>query len=141
MYLPSVESSPEDLHRVGILNTSTPIVISQASQLTTRGARLLRATNQYISVTAESEMHFGHLHPTSHIILGHASFGVDTHMAFSTDILTQARFWLQSARYRVYAEIVGRWQAFLLTTRNGWLTVKRDDLGIISFGAKADLVV
>ncbi|KAK7962863.1 amidohydrolase [Apiospora aurea] len=135
--LPSVRISPEDLHRVGILNTSSPIDISHASQL---------CMSQYIPVTTESEMHYGHL------ILDQASLGVDTHMAFSNEILMQARFWLQSARYRVYAETMGRWQvpaqnpfsvnqAFLLATRNGGLAVKRDDLGAIRVAATADLVV
>lgn len=97
-------------------------------------------------------MHYGHLHPTSHLILDQASLGVDTHFTFSTDILTQARLWLQSARYRVYQNTVDRWQiptknpfsvnqAFLLATRNGGLALGRKDLGVIAPGAKADLVV
>lgn len=97
-------------------------------------------------------MHYGHLHPTSHLILDQASLGVDTHFTFSTDILTQARLWLQSARYRVYQNTIDRWQipkrnpfsvnqAFLLATRNGGLALRRKDLGVIAPGAKADLVV
>ncbi|KAI3399555.1 hypothetical protein diail_6577 [Diaporthe ilicicola] len=145
-------NSPQDLHGIGILNSSTPFVISHASYLDSRGAALLRATNQYISINAESEMHFGHLNPTSHLILDQASLGVDTHFTFSTDILTQARLWLQTARYRMYQNTLERWQipkqnplsvnqAFLLATRNGGLALGRSDLGVISAGAKADLVV
>ncbi|KAL1862723.1 hypothetical protein Daus18300_008367 [Diaporthe australafricana] len=145
-------NSPQDLHRVGILNSSTPIVISHALNLDSRGAALLRATNKHISITAESEMHYGHLHPTSHLILDQASLGVDTHFTFSSDILTQARLWLQSARYRVYQNTLDRWeiprrnpfsvnQAFLLATRNGGLALGRSDLGIIAPGARADVVV
>ncbi|KAK8068836.1 amidohydrolase family protein [Apiospora phragmitis] len=145
-------NTPQDLHRAGILNSSTPTIISHASHLDVRGASLLRATNKHISITAESEMHYGHLHPTSHLILDQASLGVDTHMTFSTDILTQARLWLQSARYRVYQNTLDRWQipaqnpfsvnqAFLLATRNGGLAVGCKDLGVIALGAMADLVV
>ncbi|KAJ0123607.1 hypothetical protein J7T55_012072 [Diaporthe amygdali] len=145
-------NSPEDLHRVGILNSSTPIVISHASFLDPRGAALLRSTNKHISITPESEMHYGHLHPTSHHIMDQASLGVDTHFTYSSDILTQARLWLQSTRYRVYQNTVDRWQipkrnpfsvnqAFLLATRNGGLALGRKDLGVIAPGAKADIVV
>ncbi|KAK8008146.1 5-methylthioadenosine/S-adenosylhomocysteine deaminase [Apiospora marii] len=145
-------NSPEDLHRVGVLNSSTPVVIAHAAFLDVRGAGLLRSTNQHISITAESEMHYGHLHPTSHLIMDQASLGVDTHMTFSTDILTQARLWLQSTRYRVYQNTIDRFQvpaqnpfsvnqAFLLATRNGGLAVGRKDLGVIALGAQADLVV
>src|SRR5262249_28247928 len=116
------------------------------------GAQLLRATNQYISITPESEMHFGQVHPTSHLIMDQASLGVDTHFTFSSDILTQARLWLQSTRSRVYEETLNRWeipfsnpmsatQAFLLATRNGGLALGRPDLGVIAPGAKADVVV
>lgn len=97
-------------------------------------------------------MHYGHLHPTNHLILDQASLGVDTHFTFSTDILTQARIWLQSTRYRVFQNTLDRWQipahspfsvnqAFLLATRNGGLALGRPDLGVISPGAKADVIV
>ncbi|KAH8594974.1 hypothetical protein B0O99DRAFT_513198 [Bisporella sp. PMI_857] len=145
-------NSPEDIHRIGLLNSSLPIVISHASYLSTRDGALLRSTNKHISITPESEMHYGHLHPTSHLILDQASLGVDTHFTFSTDILTQARLWLQSTRYRVFENTMDRWQiparspfsvnqAFLLATRNGGLALGRKDLGVIAAGAKADIVV
>jgi cytosine/adenosine deaminase-related metal-dependent hydrolase len=134
------------------LNISIPIVFSHASFLTSTGADLLRSTNQYISITPESEMHYGQTHPVSHLIQDQASLGIDTHITFSTDILTQARIWLQQARYKLYADVLQRWklpasnpmsveQAFLLATRNGALALRRDDLGVIAVGAKADLVV
>lgn len=113
---------------------------------------LLRSTNKHISITPESEMHYGHLHPTSHLIMDQASLGVDTHFTFSSDILTQARIWLQTTRYRVYQNTMDRWQlpaenpfsvnqAFLLATRNGGLALGRKDLGVISPGARADIIV
>src|SRR2546430_622971 len=54
-----IDNSPEILHSYNFLNISTPIVFSHANFLTTRGASLLRSTNQYVSTTPESESHFG----------------------------------------------------------------------------------
>lgn len=149
-----VSNSPEDLHTAGILNTSIPVVLSHASFLTFRGAQLLRSTNQYMSITPESEMHYGHTHPNSHLAPAHsqAALGVDTHMTFSTDLLTQARIWMQQVRYTIFEGALRQWrvpsnspmsvnQAFLLATRNGGLALRRKDLGIIAEGAKADLLV
>lgn len=97
-------------------------------------------------------MHYGHLHPYSHLILDQAALGVDTHFTFSSDILTQARIWLQDVRKTLYGEVVERRrapasnpmsvnQAFLLATRSGGLAMRRSDLGVLEAGAKADLVI
>lgn len=147
-----VDNSPEQFHALQILNISTPIVFSHASFISASSATLLRQTNQFISITPESEMHYGHGHPTSHLIQDQAALGVDTHFTFSTDILTQARLWLQTARKEFYNNVLARWevpvtnpmsagQAFLLATRNGGRALRRDDLGVLAEGAKADLVV
>ncbi|KAK0625143.1 amidohydrolase [Bombardia bombarda] len=146
------ENSPEDLHALNILNLSIPIIFSHASFLTAAGATLLQSTNQFVSITPESEMHYGHTHPHSHLIQSQAALGVDTHFTFSGDILTQARLWLQAVRKILYIQVLDRWhvpannpmsacQAFLLATRNGGLALRRNDLGVIAEGAKADLVV
>lgn len=82
-------NDPEAFQRAGILDSDTPVVISHASFLTAKGAQMLRTTNQYISITPESEMHYGHGQPTGHLIQDQASIGVDTHFTYSTDILTQ----------------------------------------------------
>jgi len=145
-------NSPEDLHFLGYLNSSTAIVLSHASFMTAQGAALIRSANQYVAITPESEMHWGHTHPKSHLFLDQAALGVDTHFTYSTDILTQARIWLQQVRYTQYSDVVERWklagnnpmsvnQAFLLATRHGGLALKREDLGVIQVGAKADIVV
>ncbi|KAG7284786.1 hypothetical protein NEMBOFW57_009398 [Staphylotrichum longicolle] len=145
-------NSPEDIHALNYLNISIPIVFSHASFLTPTGADLLRSTNQYISITPESEMHYGQTHPVSYSIQDQASLGVDTHITFSTDILTQSRIWLQQARYERYLDVLEQdklprsnpmsvEQAFLLATRHGALALRRPDLGIIAEGAKADLLV
>jgi cytosine/adenosine deaminase-related metal-dependent hydrolase len=127
-------------------------VFSHGSFLTPSGAQLLRSTNQFISITPESEMHYGHDHPRNHLIQDQAALGIDTHMTFSTDILTQARIWLQSVRLTLSRAVLENWhvpstnpmsvvQAFLLATRQGGLALRRPDLGVIREGAKADLVV
>jgi cytosine/adenosine deaminase-related metal-dependent hydrolase len=147
-----VGNTPQDLNRAGILDSKVPIVIAHASHIDPAGAALVRKANKHISITPESEMHYGHLHPTSHLILDQASLGIDTHFTFSTDILTQARIWLQSARSRVFQNTVERWQipaqspfsvnqAFLLATRNGGVALGRKDLGVIAENAKADILV
>lgn len=113
---------------------------------------LLRDANQYLAITPESEMHYGHDHAFSHLIMDQAALGVDTHFTYSTDIVGQARIWLQSARLVSYREELANSriavnnpmsvrQAFLLATRNGALALRRDDIGVIREGAKADLVV
>ncbi len=127
-------------------------MLSHASFLTAYDATLLRKTNQYISITPEAEMHYGHLHPDNHLIQDQASLGVDTHCTFSGDILSQARLWLQTTRQRLYSQVNQHWQlpstnpmsveqAFMLATRNGGLALRRPDLGVIAPGAQADLVV
>lgn len=137
---------------MNILNSSIPIVLAHASFLTARGFELLRACNQYISITPESEEHFGHNHPHSHVAMDQASLGVDTHFAFSADILTQARVWLQKVRQDLYGRVLRDWrvpynspmsvvQAFHLATRAGGLALRRPDIGVIAVGAKADILV
>ncbi|KAI8945053.1 amidohydrolase [Xylaria longipes] len=147
-----IDSSPSLVHSFGVLNTSTAVVFSHGPGMTSGQADLLRSTNQFLSITPESEMHYGHGHTFSHLAHDQAALGVDTHLTFSTDILTQARLWLQRTRSRLFDEVMNRWdiparnpmsvnQAFLLATRQGALALRRPDLGVIKVGAKADLVV
>ncbi|KAJ7158064.1 hypothetical protein C8R46DRAFT_1110887 [Mycena filopes] len=134
------------------LNLSLAFVFAHASQFTTAEARLLREFNQYVSITPESEMHYGHGHPASYLIQDQAALGVDTHFTFSIDIIAQMRIWLQSTRLGLYQETLDGFkipsntpmtvrQAFLLGTRNGGLAIKRPDLGVLKEGAKADVLV
>ncbi|KAJ7230096.1 hypothetical protein GGX14DRAFT_507970 [Mycena pura] len=134
------------------LNSSMAFVFAHASQFTTVEARLLREFNQYVSITPESEMHYGHGHPASYLIQDQAALGVDTHFTFSIDMIGQMRIWLQSTRLGLYQETLDRFkipsntpmtvrQAFLLGTRNGGLALKRPDLGVLRVGAKADVLV
>ncbi|KAJ6600575.1 amidohydrolase [Mycena vulgaris] len=134
------------------LNSSLAFVFAHASSLTPPEARLLREFNQYVSITPESEMHYGHGDRGSYLIQDQASLGVDTQFTFSVDIIGQMRIWLQSTRLGLYQETLDRFkipsntpmtvrQAFLLGTRNGGLALKRPDLGVLREGAKADVLV
>ncbi|KAJ6605478.1 hypothetical protein DFH09DRAFT_897275 [Mycena vulgaris] len=134
------------------LNSSLAFVFAHASSLNPSEARLLREFNQYVSITPESEMHYGHGHRASYLIQDQAALGVDTHFTFSIDIIGQMRMWLQSTRLELYQETLDRFkipsntpmtvrQAFLLGTRNGGLALKRPDLGVLREGAIADVLV
>lgn len=147
-----VSNSPQLINSLGYLDISIPIVFSHGSYLTVEDARLLRSTNQHLSITPESEMHYGQDHVNSYMIQDQASLGVDTHFTYSNDIVTQARIWLQSVRLLLYKEVLAKWQiprnnpmsvnqAFLLATRSGGLALRRPDIGILAVGAKADIVV
>lgn len=73
------------------LNSTIPIVFSNVTVLTLDEAMLLRHHIQFISITIESEHHYGHDHPHSYHIQDQASLGVDTYFTFSSDIVWQAR--------------------------------------------------
>ena len=77
---------------------------------------------------------------------------MDTNWTFSGDLLTQARFWLQTVRNSGYRKTLDAGllpretpmaveQAFLLATRQGGRALRRDDIGVLQVGAKADIVV
>ncbi|KAJ9668844.1 hypothetical protein H2201_001090 [Coniosporium apollinis] len=145
-------NGPSLANSYGILNTSIPLVFSHGSFLSVEDVQLLRSTNQYLSITPESEMHYGHTHPISHLAQDQAALGVDTHFTFSADIVTQARLWLQVVRRLLYQQVLENWriprnnpmsvnQAFLLATRAGGLALRRPDIGVLREGAKADIVV
>ena len=148
----SATNSPELLSGYGWLNDTVPIVFSHASFIGFEDAKLLRQTDQYISTTAESEMHYGHNHPWARLVQDHAALGVDTHFTYSSSMVQQARLWLQSLRWPNYLEALDEWiipvnnpmtveQVYLLITRAGGQALRRPDLGVIQVGAKADLVV
>ena len=97
-------------------------------------------------------MHYGHGQLTSRKVQDHASLGIDTAWTFSGDILTQARIWLQSNRLDRYGTVLEQGKipgnsamdvesAFLLATRQGGLALRRDDIGVLRVGAKADIVI
>ncbi|KAI5793264.1 hypothetical protein EDC01DRAFT_91753 [Geopyxis carbonaria] len=145
-------NSPELLAAQGALNLSIPVVFSHAIGLTEADSAVLREHNHYVSITPESEQHYGHSHPHSHTILDQAALGIDTHFTFSTSLINQARLWMQSVRLLLYTSVLtpttvpknnpmSAHQAFLLATRHGGLALQRPDVGIIAVGAKADIAV
>lgn len=145
-------NSPTLFNKLDFLNTSFPIVFSHASYLQADDAVLLRRHNHYVSTTPESEMHYGHDHADTPLAQDQAALGVDTHFTYSTDIVGQARLWLQSVRLQFFRRTLRDWripadspmsvnQAFLLATRAGGLALRRPDVGVLRAGAKADLVV
>ncbi|EOD43664.1 putative amidohydrolase family protein [Neofusicoccum parvum UCRNP2] len=147
------DNGPSTLARHGFLeDVPFPIVFSHASFLQPADRALLRRHNHHVSITPESEMHYGHDHPNTPFVQDQAALGVDTHFTFSTDIVTQARLWLQATRRSLYRRTLEGWQipntnpmsanqAFLLATRNGGLALRREDVGVVKVGAKADLVL
>lgn len=147
-----MDNTPEKLHNFGVLNTSMPVVFGHASFLDQRSYELLKATDQYASITIESEMFVGQTNPTAHRWLDQASLGIDAFWTFSSDLLTQARMFLAYIRHTLFTEATSHWevpskspmsvsQAFLVATRSGGRALRRPDIGIIAVGAKADLVV
>lgn len=148
----AVPNNPTLLQSYGWLDSSVPVVFSHASFISYEDSQILRDTNQYISTTAESEFHYGHVNPTARLIQDQASLGVDTHFTYSSSMVQQARLWLQSLRQASYLDVVEDWmisptnpmsveQAYYLITRAGALALRRPDLGAIQVGAKADMVV
>ncbi|KAK5196793.1 hypothetical protein LTR72_001786 [Exophiala xenobiotica] len=128
-----------------------PYIWSHAGFLSLADMDYLRQHDQYVSITPESEMHYGHGQDTSRSIHDQAALGIDTNFTFSNDILLQARLWLQNMRGLCSTEILKRRNipkqtpmavvdAFLLATRNGGRSLRRDDIGVLKVGAKADIV-
>ncbi|EEU39195.1 uncharacterized protein NECHADRAFT_44083 [Fusarium vanettenii 77-13-4] len=147
----NIRHSPSLFQGLGILNQSFPIVFSHGTFITPAEYQLLKEHNHYVSITPESEMHFGHTNQESDLIMDQAALGVDTHATYSGDIVTQARMWLQSVRLRSFRKTLDEWkipryspmsvnQAFHLATRAGAQALRRPDLGILQVGAKADIV-
>ncbi|KAL4770893.1 hypothetical protein BDW60DRAFT_191625 [Aspergillus nidulans var. acristatus] len=144
---PTTVCADNNLHEANL-----PIIISHASFLTDSDKELMRKHNVFISITPESECLYGQGQETGHEVSDQASLGVDTNWNFSGDIIGQARLWLQLVRFRNYTKTLTAGlipkanpmaveQAFLLGTRQGGRALRRDDIGVITVGAKADLVV
>lgn len=146
-----VENGPETASKNGLQDLDLPVVFSHCGFATEAEIKALREHDWSISITPESEMHFGHGHQTSRLVLDQASLGIDESFTFSGDILTQARLFLQSARNVSYNNALDTGNiprqtpmtvedAFLLATRRGGRAVRRDDIGVLKVGAKADIV-
>lgn len=143
---------PKQLLDAGMLDSGIPVLITHGTFIDDEDIALLREHNQYIIVTAESEMQHGHGHTNQHRFLDQTSLGVDNNIFFGTSMQQQGRLWLQTVRKTLWQEAhaLGRVrnttgmevsQAFHLMTRSGGLALKRPDLGVIKVGAVADLTV
>jgi hypothetical protein len=144
---PTTVCADNNIHEANL-----PIIFSHASFLTDSDKDLMRKHNVFISITPESECLYGQGQETGHEVSDQASLGVDTNWNFSGDIVGQARLWLQLVRFRNYTKTLAAGlipkaspmaveQAFLLGTRQGGRALRRDDIGVITVGAKADLVI
>ncbi|KAF2753475.1 Metallo-dependent hydrolase [Pseudovirgaria hyperparasitica] len=145
-------NSPTLAHSYALLDSpNPPWIFSHGGFVTESDRAILRSTDNFISITPESEMHYGHGQFSCCDIQDQAALGIDTAFTFSGEIFTQARIWLQAERARRYnaalkTAIPDRCpmtveHAFLLATRHGGRAVRRDDIGVLTVGAKADIVV
>ena len=129
-----------------------PTIFSHGPFATPDDISTIKRQDWNISITPESEYHYGHGQATSAHALSHASLGTDTPFTFAADLMTQARMFLQHVRATSYQKVldgdriprrppmsVG--DAFLLMTRQGGLALRRPDLGVLEVGAKADINV
>ncbi|KAJ0415130.1 hypothetical protein BJY00DRAFT_267962 [Aspergillus carlsbadensis] len=144
---PTRVSVDNEIHSAGV-----PIIFSHAPFLTESDMKALRDNDMFVSITPESECHYGHGQSTGHLISDQAALGLDTTWTFSGDMLAQTRLWLQLVRLRNYTKTLDTGllpnsnpmpveQAFLLATRQGGRALHRDDIGVVKVGAKADLAV
>lgn len=145
-------NGPNYMAERGLHGTDLPIIYSHAGYLTDEEVETLRKNDLYISITPESEFHHGHGQTTGASVSDHASLGCDGNWTYSGDILGQARLWLQTVRHQSYLNTLKKdqlpnsnpmtvEQAFLLATRQGGRALRRDDIGVLKVGAKADIVV
>lgn len=128
-----------------------PIIFSHGGFVTNDDIKALRQDDNFICITPENEMSEGHGQSTSRLVHDHATLGTDTNWNISGDVLHNARLWLQSVRATNYQRVLDQGQtprrnpmsvndAFLLITRQGGLALRRDDIGVLKVGAKADIV-
>ena len=145
-------NSVENANKLGLLDLGIPFIFSHGGFISDDGKALLREKNHFLSVTPESEMHYGHGQSSCFDIPDKTSIGLDSPFVCSGDVINQARIWLgtnRSLRYNATLDkgLIPRQnpmnvkEAFLMATRQGGLALHRQDLGVIAVGAKADLVV
>ena len=149
---PAGNEGPATAEKFKLQDLNIPIVFSHGGFVTDKDRAALRQHDWNLSITPESEMHYGHGQSTSKLVLDHASLGIDTNWTFSGDILTQARLWLQHLRGNSFTATLEKGliprqtsmsvnEAFLLATRQGGRAVRRDDIGVLRVGARADIAV
>ncbi|KAM0413595.1 hypothetical protein ACHAPT_013625 [Fusarium lateritium] len=101
--------NPSLLQSLGLINRSTPIIFAHSTGISTDDSQIRRQHDHYISIAPESEMHFGHGFPHAHKIMDKAALGIDASWAWSGDLVTQARIWLQTVRLGMYQRALDEW--------------------------------
>ncbi|KAL4951942.1 hypothetical protein BDW69DRAFT_196060 [Aspergillus filifer] len=109
---PTAFCSGNNMHETGL-----PITLTHAPFLTEFDQQALRAHGLFVSITPESESHY-------------ACLGLDTVWTFAGDMISQARLRLQLVLLRNYTKTLDTGRA-----------LRRNDIGVIKVGAKADVVV
>ena len=150
---PSVLSQIQLANGTHLLNTTVPVVFVHGTSLTATDLTLLRTYNHYMAYAPEFEMSHSREVGQQHLAMDQASLSVGTHYTNSGDMITQARIWLQNVRERLMTHLtteegivakrnpMSTNHGFLLATRSGAQAIRRDDLGVLRVGAKADIVV
>ncbi|KAL4959571.1 uncharacterized protein BDV14DRAFT_193683 [Aspergillus stella-maris] len=133
---PTALSSSKRMHEAGL-----PIILSHAPFLTESDQQALREHDLFVSITPESESHYGHGQATGHKISDQACLGLDTVWTFSGDTISQARLWLQLVRLRNYTMALDTGRLPNTNPMAGGRALRRNDIGVIRVGAKADLAV
>lgn len=95
-------ASPSRAAEANLQEPNVPVVFSHGGFVTESDRSALSEHNWNLSITPESEMHYGHGQQTSRFIQDQASLGIDTNWTFSGDILFQSRLWLQKVRDASY---------------------------------------
>jgi cytosine/adenosine deaminase-related metal-dependent hydrolase len=144
-------NSPALGSRRNLQTMQKPIIFSHSGFVTPEDIQALRKDNNYICITPENEMCEGHGHPSSSVVHDHATLGMDTNWNISGDMVHNARLWLQHVRTTNYQKVLDQGKtprqnpmsvtdAFELLTVQGAQALRRDDIGVLRVGAKADIV-
>ncbi|KAK2606236.1 hypothetical protein QQS21_003407 [Conoideocrella luteorostrata] len=145
-------SSPVQICKHNLHSKQRPIIFSHAPFLDSEEQQALSEHDVFVSITPESECHFGHGQVSGRNVSKQAALGLDTNWTFSGDMLFQARLWLQNVRLTSFHQTLQKGllpretpftveQGFLMATRQGGLALRRRDIGVLQVGAQADIVV
>lgn len=145
-------NSPTLLSSLGWLDSNVPVVFAHGTFINETDKAILREKNHHVAIAVESEMHFGHTIPHADEIMDQGALAADTHFTFEGSMISAARRWLQATRLKHFTQLLDTGkvaatnpmsvdQAFYLATRAGALALRREDLGVLRKGAKADIVV
>ncbi|PGH06996.1 hypothetical protein GX51_02035 [Blastomyces parvus] len=142
------------LHSYNLLGPN--IILSHATGLTPAAAQKITSTGAFVSTTPETELQMGHGLPVCFRddIKDQCSLGIDCHSNNSSDMMTQMRLGLQSARAVRNEALIKKGETpivkisgsvrdvFRLATIEGARAVHlQDQIGSLVEGKRADIVV